>query len=241
MQSLAESGPTNNAAASNDKASRPAAAKVLQSAVEKIGESDITEDDDWLNETPSAPSAAPATSAAAAGFAPASHAPLGQPAFQDEDDYDMDEETAAPAPTAEVKQMSFPTTAAPGGFAQAVPAHLPDAVSAPAYPTERMQPILTSAPAVSPAVAPITLAPAASLDRGHAAGQPAQSLLRKPTTLQQQVSYQYMFASFLACTSLTAMQLDAVLQSSCASHKHVSLGKGCSYTKNHMHIAHTII
>ena len=195
MQSLAESGPTNSAAANSDKASRPAAAKVPQSAVEKIGESDITEEDDWLNETPSALSEAPATSAAAASFAPASRATLGQPAFQDEDDYDMDE-TAAPATTAEVKQMSFPITAAPGGFTQAVPAHFADAVSAPACPTDRMQPILASAAAMPPADALMTVAPAASLARGHAAGQPAQHLLKKPTTLQQQVSYQYMFASW---------------------------------------------
>jgi len=196
VQSLAESGPTNSAATNSDKASRPAATKIPQSAVEKIGESDITEEDDWLNETPSAPSAAPATSAAAASFAPASRATLGQPAFQDEDDYDMDEEAAAPAPTAEVKQMSFPITPAPGGFTQAVPAHVADAVSAPAYPTVGIQPMLASAPAMAPAVAPTTLTPAASLARDHTAGQPAQNFFKKPTTLQQQVSYQYMFASW---------------------------------------------
>ncbi len=197
MQSLAESGPTNSAATNSDKASRPAAAKVRQSAVEKIGESDITEEDVWLNETPSAPSAVPATLAAAASFAPASHATLGQPAFQDEDDYDMDEEAAAPATTAEVKQMSFPTTGPPpGGFTQSVPAHLADAVSAPVCPTVGIQPTLASASAMAPAVAPMTLTPAASLARDHAAGQPAQNVLRKPTTLQQQVSYQYMFASW---------------------------------------------
>lgn len=189
MQSLAESGPTNSAATNSDNASRPAATKRPQSAVEKIGESDITEEDDWLNETPSAPSQAPATLAVAARFAPASNATLGQPAFQDEDDYDMDEETGGPA-AAEVKQMSFPIPAAPEGFTQAVPAHLADAVSAPtpAYPTDRMQPVLASAPAIPPAVAPITSAPAASLARDHAAGQPAQNPLKKPTTLQQQVS-----------------------------------------------------
>ena len=188
MQSLAESGPTNIAAANSDKASRPAAAKVPQSAVEKIGESDITEDDDWLNETPSAPSQAPATSAAAASFAPATRATLGQPAFQDEDDYDMDEETAVPAPTAEVKQTSFPATAAPGGFSQAMPAHFADEVLQLASSTVHTQPISASAPAIPPAVAPTTLAPATSLAKGHAAGQPAQNLLKKPTTLQQQVS-----------------------------------------------------
>lgn len=196
MQSLAESGPTNSAAANSYKASTPAAAKVLQSAVEKIGESDITAEDDWLNETSSAPTEAPATSAAAASFAPASRATLSQAAFQDEDDYDVDEETAAPATTAEVKQMSFPVTAAPGGFTQAVPTHLADGVSAPAYPTVHTQSILASAPAVPPAVAPMTLAPAASLARDHAAGQPVQNLLKKPTTLQQQVSYQDMSASW---------------------------------------------
>ncbi|KAA6420012.1 MAG: transcription initiation factor subunit TAF1 [Trebouxia sp. A1-2] len=187
-ESLAESGPTNSAAANSYKASTPAAAKVLQSAVEKIGESDITAEDDWLNETSSAPTEAPATSAAAASFAPASRATLSQAAFQDEDDYDVDEETAAPATTAEVKQMSFPVTAAPGGFTQAVPTHLADGVSAPAYPTVHTQSILASAPAVPPAVAPMTLAPAASLARDHAAGQPVQNLLKKPTTLQQQES-----------------------------------------------------
>ncbi len=224
MQSLAESGPTNSTAANSDKASRPAATKVPQSAVEKIGESDITEEDVWLNETPSAPSQAPATSAAAASFAPASHATLGQPAFQDEVDYDMDEETAAPAPTADVKQMSFPITAAPGGFTQAVPAHLADAVSAPAYPTVGMQPVLASAPAMPPAVAPIPLAPAAALARDHAAGQPAQNLPKKPTTLQQQVSHQYMFASWCNL-SLHAHLCQPCTWMLCLSHnvRHISV------------------
>jgi len=231
MQSLADSGPTNSAAANSDQASRPAAAKVPQSAVEKIGESDITEDDEWLNETPSAPSAAPATSAAAANFAPANRATLGQPAFQDEDDYDMDEETAAPAATAEVKQMSFPITAGPGGFSQAVPARLADAVSPMASSTVRLQPILASAPAVPPAVAPTTLALATSLARGHAAGQPAQNLLKKPTTLQQQVSYQYMFASWcnLSLHARPCQPCNWMLcLPRCASHKYVSLNMCCS-------------
>jgi len=190
VQSLAESGPTNSAATNSDKASRPAATKIPQSAVEKIGESDITEEDDWLNETPSAPSAAPATSAAAASFAPASRATLGQPAFQDEDDYDMDEEAAAPAPTAEVKQMSFPITPAPGGFTQAVPAHVADAVSAPAYPTVGIQPMLASAPAMAPAVAPTKFLQKAN-------NTAAAGIIP--------VHVCVMVQSLLACTSLSAM------------------------------------
>ena len=99
LQDLAEDRP-----AGKSSATKAAASKSTKQLADTIGESDISDEEDWLTEPaettkPSAPTgAAPIGTVAAASFAPSSLATLGQPAFQEEDDYDADEvATAAPA------------------------------------------------------------------------------------------------------------------------------------------------
>ena len=109
MQSITEGG----ASASTPASKRAPPNKGLAGA-DTVGESDISDDEDWMSQTAEAGPSASATAAAPASpvpappvaapafasFAPAKLANASQPAFADEDDYDADDTTAEAAASA---------------------------------------------------------------------------------------------------------------------------------------------
>ena len=112
MQDLAEDRPTGKGSAA-----KAAASKSTKQLADTVGESDISDEEDWLTEPaetakPSAPTGAPPIDTAAASFVPSSLATLGQPAFQQEDDYDADEDAAAAAPATHSQALPIATQAA---------------------------------------------------------------------------------------------------------------------------------
>lgn len=209
VQDLAENGPV-------DKASAPKAAakKGAQQAVDTIGESDISDDEDWPTDPAEAAKPPTTTAAAAASFTPSNLATLGQPTFQDEDDYDADEDAAPPSVAVSqavlgVTQSAstlLPSSAAlPGssslqagiGAAQKVPAQ-PGAASVP-----------------SGAAAP---APAPPAELPQTSTQPAvpnvqQGVRRKTASLQQQVLLICLLRAFdnSAGTTVFVLHADTVV------------------------------
>lgn len=193
---------------SKGKSSAPkaAASKGTKQLADTVGESDISDDEDWLTAPaeiakPSAPPAAPPPDPAAASFLPPGLATLGQPAFQEEDDYDAEEDATAP-PAAHSQALpvaiqAAPTTtpAAPAGMlgtpagmatisglsARAVPLTLAS-TSLPASGATSLPVLVPSVPAVAAPQPPVQAAvPIVQQDRR-----------RKASSLQQQVLYGYL-------------------------------------------------
>ena len=169
-QDLSDNAPANPGTA------QKAASKATPQAVDTIGESDVSDEEDWPTNNGEASKPPTATAAAAAAFAPSSLATLGQPAFQDEDDYDADED------------------AAPVAASQALPATQPIAMPASASAcvpglTRSLLPNSTAAAVASGAAAAQLPLPATQPQpSSQAAGLVAvQSVRSKAASLQQQV------------------------------------------------------
>ena len=181
-----------------DKASAPktVAKNSTQPAVDTIGESDISDDEDWPTDPAEAAKPPPATAAAAAAasFAPSNLATLGQPAFQDEDDYDADEDAAPP---------SMPVPQATSDASQPAAALPPSSAGLPG--SDTLQADVSAAQKVSaepgPAAVPsaaASIAAAASAEAPQTSAPAAvpfvqQGVRRKAASLQQQVLFTYLF------------------------------------------------
>ena len=200
MQDLAENRP-----ASKVSAPKAGASKNTKPLADTIGESDISDDEDWLTapaETVKHPAttAASATATAAASFAPSSLATLGQPAFQDEDDYDADEDAAA-APATHSQALPVATQAAITTASACAPG-----TSAGLPPTQSSGTVQPMPAAISgaaglatlPVPTPSPLTAAAPQPTGQAAVPLAQQGRRKASSLQQQV----LCGRLTACSSL---------------------------------------
>lgn len=200
LQELAEDRP-----AGKSSAAKAAASKSTQQLADTIGESDISDEEDWLTEPaetskPSDPIGAPSTDTAAASFAPSSLATGGQPAFQDEDDYDADEDaTAAPATHSQAlcvtTQAALTTPAA--SAAPAAPAGV-HGISAGLPPTAGLHAAVqpTASAASDLASLPLPTPPVPAITAPQPAAQAAipmtqQDRRRKAFSLQQQVCCSY--------------------------------------------------
>ena len=205
LQELAENQP-----ASKGTAAKAAANKSTKQLADTIGESDISDEEDWLTEPaetakPSAPTGSPPTATAAASFAPSGLATLGQPAFREEDDYDADEDATA-VPATHSQALPVATQAALTTAAASAGVH---GTSAGVMPTSDLRaavpPMLATASAASGLAslsAPTTSVPAT------AAPQPAaqaavpmtqQDRRRKAFSLQQQVCRANPLATLPSC------------------------------------------
>lgn len=218
LQDLAEDRPAGKASAP-----KAAASKSTQQLADTIGESDISDDEDWLTQPaepakPSAATPAPATGAATAAvsFAPSSLATLAQPAFQDEDDYDADEDAAAPAthlqPLLVATQAAPPTAAAASTGVQGSSAGMPTTSGSHAGPVSLLAPAIPGVAGltVPPVSVPLTMAAAAPQPAIQAAVPVAQPGNRRRTSsLQQQV------CCHLSCCLSTRQDCIFCLQGPC--------------------------
>ena len=139
-QSITETDPTDGKPAAQLRAPSTA-----QPGADTIGESDISDDEDWFsqpaepikaNAVPkTAASAATATAApiappAAATLAPISLSTAAQPAFQDEDDYDADDKAAPTAAAAPPSSLPASTAASSAQLTPVVPTVAPSKTAA---------------------------------------------------------------------------------------------------------------